>query len=275
MRFIYLTFLLWTGAAFAQSYPSHDSTTVNDFANLLNAADKAALSAQLDKLKQETGVEMAVLTLDTQSDYAPDLTLEQFATGLFNNWGIGDAQRNDGVLVLILRTDRAIRIELGAAYAREWDRIAQQVVDDHFLVAFAAGKYPQGIKEGSAAVIAGLIRPYLAGADAPKSNSDNREVWIIVAIFALFTALNKRQAIGDGLARFRTCPRCGKRGLRQNHKTTVSASRTMVGHGIRRVRCTHCDYEEKSSYSIPQRSAKSPGGFGGGSSGGGGASGRW
>ena len=57
---------------------------------------------------------MTIITLESQAPYAPDETLEEFATNLFNNWGIGDAARNDGILVLVLPDDRAMRIELGA-----------------------------------------------------------------------------------------------------------------------------------------------------------------
>lgn len=267
-------FFLWLGAAFAQSYPEYQSTTVNDLANLLNATDEAALSEQLNQLRQNTGIEMTVLTLDTQSDFAPDQSLEQFATGLFNHWGIGDARRNDGVLVMILRDDRAMRIELGAAFAHEWDGVAARVIDDHFVGAFADGEYAQGIIDGTAAVKAEIILPFLAGQDAPEKPKNNN-TWIIGLFVALATAISGRQFIGDSLARFRTCPRCGARGLRQSRHTTMEANTTVAGSGMRRVHCTHCDYVEEFSYVISRKSKNSFGGFGGGSSGGGGASGRW
>ena len=59
---------------------------------------------------------MKIITLESQAPYAPDETLEEFATNLFNDSGIGDATRNDGILVLVLPDDRAMRIERGAGY---------------------------------------------------------------------------------------------------------------------------------------------------------------
>lgn len=274
MRLFFLLVFLWSGTALAQTYPDYQSTTVNDFANLLNGTDEAALSKQLDQLRRETGVEMTVLTLETQSDYAPDQSLEQFATGLFNHWGIGDARRNDGVLVMIIRNDRAMRIELGRAFARDWDRAAARVIDDHFLDAFADGDYPRGILQGSAAVKDEIILPFLANEDPPKSSDDNFP-WIIGVFVALIAAMKGRHKIGDAVARFRTCPKCGKRALRQSRRILMKPSTTTSGAGLRRVHCTNCDYKEEFDYSIPRRSSKSSGRFGGGSSGGGGASGRW
>jgi uncharacterized protein len=65
------------------------------------------------------------------------MTLEAFATALFNHWGVGKAETNDGVMILVFRDDRAMRLELGAAYGRDWDRVAQDVVERNFLNAFA------------------------------------------------------------------------------------------------------------------------------------------
>ena len=156
--------------ATAQTYPEYRSTTVNDLAGLLDPADEAALTGQLTGLRRDTGVEMTVVTLATQADFAPGRTLEQFATGLFDHWGIGQAGRNDGVLVLILRDDRAMRVELGQAYGRDWDGAAQRVVDGQFLPAFKAGSYARGILTGSTAVIDDIILPFRAGQDAPAGS---------------------------------------------------------------------------------------------------------
>lgn len=274
MRYLFLAFFLWSTAAFGQIFPDYQSTTVNDFADLLTDQEEAALSAQLTDLRQETGVEMTVLTLATRADYAPEMSMEQFATALFNHWGIGDADRNDGVLVMVLPDDRAIRIELGAAFGRNWDRTAEQVIDTYFLDSFAAGNYSQGITEGTSAIIAEIVRPFLAGSDAPDSGA-SEGFWPVLLIALAIAASSSRRALGDFFARFRACPNCGRQGIRQNRRVTKPATRTMTGQGIRSRRCRFCDYHDDFEFVIPVRSSSSSSGFGGGSSGGGGASGRW
>ncbi len=220
---------------------------------------------------------MTVLTLRTQSDYAHNLTLEQFATGLFNHWGIGDASRNDGVLVMVLRDDRAMRIELGAAYGRNWDQATQRIVDEKFLPAFKTNNYAIGIKVGTTAVIDQIVQPFRTGEAAPaKKTNDDPGLWMFGLFAMIIMMLKGRNIISDSLVRFRTCPRCGNRSLRQRRRITLAASTTTAGSGVRRIECLKCDYVEETNYYIPQVSNSSRGGgFGGGRSGGGGASGRW
>ena len=277
--FILFALFVWSGAALAQSYPQFQNTTVNDFADLLNEAEEAALSAQLAELRQDTEIEMTVLTLRRQSDFAPGQTLESFATGLFDHWGIGSDEYDDGVLVMILRDDRAMRIELGAGFAQDWDQVAQQVIDEHFLTAFDNGDYPRGILQGSTAVIEDIIYPYLDG-ETPSGQS--LMTMIPFALFAAFAALSTlygiRRRIGDFFLRFHACPNCRQRGLRHSRFERIPATTSYPGTGIRNIRCPHCDFEQETSYVIaqlPRPRGQSGGGFGGGSSGGGGASGRW
>ncbi len=276
MRFLLFALVFWSHAALAQTFPDYGSTTVNDLADVLSPAEETTLSQQLETLKQETGVEMTVLTLETQTDYAPDLTLEQFATRLFDHWGIGDASRNDGVLVLVIKEDRAMRLELGKAYGRAWDNRAQRIVDKVFVPAFKDSRYGTGILNGSDAVIRRIVMPHHTGEGAPNPTLEAiRENWPIGVLLGFFGAFAARRKIGDQVARLRTCPNCGRRGMRQNREVLKRARGRTEGKGVRRVRCRHCDYREDHDYVIAVSSDTGDGGFGGGSSGGGGASGRW
>ncbi len=276
MQRILLTIFLclWTSATLAQTYPSYTSTKVNDFAELLSPEIEAALSQELATLRRDTGVEMTVVTLRSQAEYAPDETLERFATGLFNHWGIGNKQRNDGVLVLVIHEDRAMRIELGAGYGRDWDRFAQRIVDQHFLPNFREEKYERGITHGTVAIIRDIINPFLGGSEAPKtSDSDSLPVGMVVLIVAV---VGVGKFISHMLIRLKKCPNCGNRALRRSRRTITRPTRTSSGTGEKRIYCTNCDYSEETTYTISRKSRRSSsGGFGGGSSGGGGASGRW
>ncbi len=269
-------FAFWNCAALAQPYPDFQSTTVNDYANLLNAADEAELSAQLAQLRQDTGIEMTVLTLATQANYTSDQSLEQFATGVFNYWGVGHSSRNDGILVMIIRDDQAMRIELGSAYGRDWDQVAMGIVNDHFLNPFREGEYSVGIMEGSAAVIQDIALRFREGEGARGTTDVNSLApWFIGGFMAILALILGKQFVSDGLTRLRPCPNCGQRTLRQSRRILIPSSTMSAGHGVRRVRCMHCDYDHQTTYAIAQISQNSGGGFGGGSSGGGGASGRW
>jgi len=83
--------LAFTTPSAAQTFPDYVSTTVNDFADLLPEADERTLSERLSPLERNTGVEMTLVTLATQSFFAPTMSLEDFATALFDEWGVGKA----------------------------------------------------------------------------------------------------------------------------------------------------------------------------------------
>ncbi|WP_439122514.1 TPM domain-containing protein [Marivita sp.] len=274
MRWVFAVLLFLAAPLWAQSYPDYDRTTITDRADLLTDAQEAALDTRLSALRRDTGVEFAVLTLASQAPYAAALSLEDFATGLFDHWGIGDATRNDGIFVLVLSQDRAMRIELGAAYGREWDRVAADIIDRSFLPAFSNDDYATGIADGVEDVIASIALPFRDGADAPTGN-DSVTTWAAIMGFIAIWLVAARRKIGDWATRLKSCPKCGHRALSRVRNTLRAATTSMRGEGETRLRCSQCGYEKRETYIIPTRSSSSGGSFGGGRSGGGGASGRW
>jgi uncharacterized protein len=61
------------------------------------------------ELYDKTGSEAAVVVIDTTGDES----IEEYANGLFREWGIGNKQKNNGVLLLVAVKDRKMRIEVG------------------------------------------------------------------------------------------------------------------------------------------------------------------
>jgi uncharacterized protein len=115
LRFIKLTFIaiVFPILALAQDYPDYNETFVNDFGNLLTSVQKAEIRADLKELRDKRDIEFTVVTISRMSDYGHTGPIEPFATGLFNYWGVGNAARNDGVMMLVSRNDRKMRIEVG------------------------------------------------------------------------------------------------------------------------------------------------------------------
>ena len=274
MRWVAVLLFLAT-PLWAQTYPDYDRTTITDRADLLTDAQEVALDARLEGLRRDTGIEFAVLTLRSQAPYAPAQSLEDFATGLFNHWGIGNATRNDGILVLVLSEDRAMRIELGAGYARDWDRVSRNVINRSFLPAFEQGDYAKGIIDGVEDVIASIALPFSEGSDAPASDGEFTPWMVVVAVMGALL-ISARRFFGDLLTRFQSCPNCGYRALSRTRKTLRRATRSSEGSGEVITRCSQCSYRDVRTFTVPRiSSSSSRGSFGGGRSGGGGASGRW
>lgn len=128
--------------------PGYNDVYVNDDQDLLDDAAETRIRNALIDLYDHTGIEMTLLTIPDMASYGHTGPIELFATALFNAWGIGDATRNDGVLILISRHDRSMRIELGAGYDGSYDARMQRVIDDAFLPKFRQDKYQAGIEGG-------------------------------------------------------------------------------------------------------------------------------
>ena len=279
--------------AAAQDLPQWESTTVNDFAGLLTPEDATALDRALSDLRDDTGVEGTVVTLTDRARYGGADGLEPFATRLFNHWGVGDAQRNNGFMLLVLTADREARIELGRGYQNDADIIAQDITRRTLLPAFRDGRMSQGIRDGTQDIIKHIVLPTTRGEAVQRPDEPLTPKIIGFGIWAAIMAL-----IGRHVWRRNRCPQCHRR----DFTTSRSPHREELPEGGYRVSsddvtrtCRHCGWSgtrqrpnrnsiwygtdgtrirsERNSRCGPGGGGSS--GFGGGSSRGGGASGRW
>ena len=139
------------------------------------------------------------------------------ATGLFNAWGIGDAQRNDGVLILIARYDREMRIEIGRGYGSEWNARMQRVIDTAFLSAFRQDEYQQGIENGVDATILELTGALAGMRDANAAVRGWIWIWFKLKQFGEWVWALLLVPLGGGALalrsylrnRPRACDECG------------------------------------------------------------------
>ena len=82
---------------------------VSDFAHVVDAPSREAAEQYCSKLEQATGVQIAVVTIDSL-DGAP---IEDFTNDLFRKWGVGHKGQNDGLMLLLAIKDRKDRVEVG------------------------------------------------------------------------------------------------------------------------------------------------------------------
>ena len=80
-----------------------------DTAGMVSAEDAAQIAKIGAELRSKTKAEIVVVTVSTLGG----ADIESYANELFRSWGIGNAQMNNGVLLLIAKEDRAFRIEVG------------------------------------------------------------------------------------------------------------------------------------------------------------------
>ena len=176
-HFICLLILALLIVANAQVYPSYESIFVNDYAGVISTFDENRIRGELERLKTQRDVEMTVLTINSYKAFGTgETSIEAFATNLFNTWGIGNPERNDGVLILVAVDDREMRIELGRGYTPPDDVTAKNVIENQMLPAFRQDDYGGGILRGIDALIAELYPNFPRTNTAPTTSPSANQV---------------------------------------------------------------------------------------------------
>lgn len=141
---------------------------VNDYAGVMGP-QVGPLEALLRELNQKTGAEVAVVTVDSLEGG----DINDFATRLFERWGIGSAEEDDGVLIVAAIQDRRVWIEVG--YGLEGlipDGRAGRILDESVIPYFAGADYGSGLTAGAvsiATIIAENAGVELTGAPTPQA----------------------------------------------------------------------------------------------------------
>lgn len=144
---------------------------VNDFANVIAPAEEQQIEAIIVELKQQTGAEIAVVTIPSLEGGE----IDDFTNRLFEKWGIGQRGKDNGLMFLAAMQDRLMRIEVG--YGLEGaipDATAGRIRRDVITPYFKAGRPGQGILAGVAALSLEVAREYgveLTGAVAQVQTS--------------------------------------------------------------------------------------------------------
>ncbi|MBN2801442.1 MAG: TPM domain-containing protein [Deltaproteobacteria bacterium] len=219
-----MSVVLWAALASAVTVsevpdPRAGGGWVSDLAEVIDAGTEARIEERLEALHQELDVEVAVVTVG-----AVEGTPKAFTHALFNRWGIGDREANNGLLVVLVLGERRLEMETG--YGLE------PVLPDGWLGTmqaremvphFKEGDYAAGLEAGLVAVGArlhrspeearrgteGAIGPDLAPVD-PHAGADYSAAIGVSAAFGgggglgLFFLLRARRR-----RRERTCPTCG------------------------------------------------------------------
>ena len=285
----------------AQTLPEPQSDTVSDFAEVLDATAEGRISRLLTETREATGVQMVVVTVPgLAAQGGAGMKIEDYGKALFNAWGVGGAERNDGILLLLDTEAREARIALGAGYDPVYDGRAARVLSTAVLPPLREGQLAAGIEAGIVSARDRLITPFLAGQPVsvtdgfqdPESGSNGLNALLglgAVAGVAGYGIWRNRRAK-------RTCPNCGALTLERSREIIEQPTPSETGVAMQHLTCSACGFSDHKSFPVSfssrlarsernternglrsggSRSSGSRGGFGGGRSSGGGASGKW
>lgn len=154
---------------------------VVDNAGLLSNATEATLASILEQHERATTNQVVVVTLENLQGY----TIEEFGYQLGREWGIGQAGRDNGALLLVAKDERKVRIEVG--YGLEGaltDAVSSDIIQRVILPQFKRGQFDEGILEGTQAILQAIAGEYQANPQPVREEGNE----VPLPMFLLFLA---------------------------------------------------------------------------------------
>jgi len=159
---------------------------VNDQANLIPPDQRQKIEAQLAQLEKETGDQVVVLTVDSLEGEP----IEDYAHRVAQTWGLGQKGKNNGVLLLVSKQDRQMRIEVGYGLEPVLTDIQTNIIQTQIIIPhFKQGDYGGGIAAGVDAILTSIQgKPVQAPAPEaqPSGGGNEDQPWPGFLIFLLF-----------------------------------------------------------------------------------------
>lgn len=255
---------------------------VSDPNGLLGTAARDTIDALLTTLEDSTGHQVAVVMLPSIGN----ADLFDFSQELFETWGIGRKDEDDGMLIVYIADQRAIRFHTG--YGLEGDMTdarSKRIQTTEMVPHFKNGDTDGGMTVGVRAVCETLCQG-ASGADGQGDSNDGPSAWWLLLIAPMAGGI---WLAGTITTKRRRCPHCGQCGhVRKQKSDTFEKDYKVYWRAT--YACSLCGHEyvktglqyDKRDWnstpngggtnsSIPNMGAS----YGGGTSGGGGASSRW
>jgi uncharacterized protein len=238
-------------------------TSVYDYINLLTPSQKANLESKLVRYSDSTSTQIVVAIISSTEGE----NINYLAANWGEKWGIGQAKQDNGVLILLAKSDRKITIQTGKGVEHLLtDFQSKRIIDRVVTPEFKKGDYYKGLDRGSDYIFKTLNGEFKGSRKQESEGFDSGAIifTIIIIIFFLIIFRGNKNNKGGG-RRYR------KRSMAADIIQTIilsNAGRSGGGFGGFGGGSSSGSFGGGSSGGFG-------GGFGGGSFGGGGASGGW
>ena len=187
---IFLVLLCRIGLA--QSLPARPDPPrlVNDFADVLSDEEELALEKKLVSFEDSTSTQVAVITIRSLEGY----TVEEIAHKFLRDWGVGQKEKNNGVVILSAIEDRKVNIQTGLGMEGVLpDMICKRIITRHIVPAYKQKNYFEGLDKATDSIISISANEY--SDDAGEGDAD-ASVWVIllimIGIFLFVSAMARR-----------------------------------------------------------------------------------
>ncbi|HKI03628.1 MAG TPA: TPM domain-containing protein [Thermoanaerobaculia bacterium] len=159
---------------------------VNDYANLLSPGQKQNIESQLAQFEQQTGHQVAVLTIATLDGE----DIADYGNRVARAWALGQTGKDDGALLLVAQQDRKMRIEVGYGLEGVLTDLQTGIIQNEVIIPyFKRGDFGGGIEAGVNAILSTIqgkaVEPAPVQSPASGGGGGGGD-WLGFLIFGLF-----------------------------------------------------------------------------------------
>lgn len=172
-------------------------TSLYDYVNLLSGSQQSALENKLIRYADSTSTQIVVAIIDSSN--GEDIALLGAKWG--QKWGIGQKDKDNGILIILARDDRQIDINTG--YGIEYlmsDRDAERIINRVMIPQFKTGNYYGGLDQGADAIFNTLTSAYTEDRDFSNDNDGSGVsiIFFILLFVFIIIILRSRNNRGGG-----------------------------------------------------------------------------
>jgi uncharacterized protein len=167
--------------AYALTFPPLTGRVVDE-AGILDPSTKEALERKLADFERTTTGQFVVVTLKSLQG----TSIEDYGYQLGRHWGIGQKDKNSGVLLIVAPNERKVRIEVG--YGLEGnltDAVSKLIIENSILPRFKAHDYPGGIARGVDDIIQVLTLDPEEWKQRAEQRPDDQSALVDLIVYAL------------------------------------------------------------------------------------------
>lgn len=237
-------------------------TSVYDYVNLLSASQKTSLESKLVRYSDTTSTQIVVAIIaSTEGE-----NINYLAANWGEKWGIGDAKKDNGVLVLLAKDDKKIAIQVGrGAEPLLTDFQSKRIIERVIIPEFKKGDFYGGLDKGAEYIFKTLNGEFTGTRQQNEKGFDPGIIIFIVMIIVFFIIVSRGNKNNKG----------GGRGYRRGSVAGSILEAIILSNAGRGGGSFGGGFGSGSSGGGSFGGGGFGGGFGGGSFGGGGASGGW
>jgi uncharacterized protein len=200
-----------TSPVFAEVTLPTQTGRITDEAGLLSAEDKSAIEEQLKSLEGTSTDQVAVVTVNSLQGMA----IEEYGLEVGRKWGIGQKDKDNGIVLIVAPNERKVRIEVGRRLEAQMpDAMAKVIIDNAILPKFRRGDFSGGVRDGVRDIKDVLLGDAEAVKDRAKGGSITTQgpdyealiflaIWIAIVAYVLYQQSRQARQLPQDMKRRR------------------------------------------------------------------------